>query len=67
MPTLRHVPTTNRLNLISTASLAKKWGVDVRTIHRMVARGQLTPYIVGPGERGAYMFRAEDVTGKRAA
>jgi hypothetical protein len=48
-------------DLIPTATLAKEWGVNVRTIHRMVLRGDLVPYVRVPGTRGAMLFRREDV------
>jgi len=42
--------------LISTSDVAERLGVDVRTVHRMVADGRLTPLVKAPGMRGAYMF-----------
>ncbi len=47
--------------LIPTVEVARIYGRDVRTIHRMVARGILTPAIKAPGTRGAMLFRREDV------
>jgi hypothetical protein len=55
------MPNEVHVDLIPTAALADEWGVDVRTIHRMVARGELKPFARAPGPRGAYLFRREDV------
>lgn len=41
---------------LSTAEVAEAKGVDVRTIHRMVERGELTPVIKGKGIRGPMWF-----------
>lgn len=53
------MPTTP--DLIPTAEVARIYGCDVRTVHRMVARGKLQPAIRFPGKRGALMFRRADV------
>lgn len=47
--------------LLPTAEVARIYGKDVRTIHRMVDRGVLVPAIRAPGPRGAMLFRREDV------
>jgi len=57
---LRHMP-KNTQELIPTTEVADRLGVDVRTVHRMVARNELAPAIKTPGLRGAYMFLAADV------
>jgi hypothetical protein len=48
-------------DLIPTAEVAAIYGCDVRTVHRMVADGRLSPAIKFPGVRGALMFRRTDV------
>lgn len=45
--------------LVPTSEVAERLGVDVRTVHRMVAAGRLCPTIKTPGLRGAYMFDRE--------
>lgn len=47
--------------LATTSDLAEALGCDVRTIHRMVADGRLTPLQKMPGKRGAYLFDADDL------
>ena len=47
--------------LISSAEVAQRLGRDVRTIHRMVLRGDLAPLGKIPGLRGAYLFDAAEV------
>ena len=56
-----HMPTEH----LSTAQVAAQLGVDVRTVHRMVAAGRLEPVYKGTGVRGAYVFTAEAVDGLR--
>lgn len=53
------MPTTP--DLIPTAEVARIYGCQVRTVHRLVERGILTPAIKAPGKRGALLFRREDV------
>jgi excisionase family DNA binding protein len=48
-------------NLIATLEAAQLLGVSVRTVHRMVAQGHLTPAAKVPGRTGAYLFAADDV------
>lgn len=48
-------------DLIPTAEVAAILGKEVRTVHRMVERRELTPAVKTPGLRGAYLFRREDV------
>lgn len=59
MPNVHGMTTTP--DLIPTAEVARIYGCDVRTVHRMVARGVLTPAIKAPGKRGALLFRRSDV------
>lgn len=47
--------------LIPTAEAARRLGVDVRTVHRWVKSGRLTPAVKTPGLRGALLFHREDV------
>jgi excisionase family DNA binding protein len=53
---------TNRehSDLISTAQAAGLLGKDVRTVHRMIRRGEL-PAEKLPGRRGAYLIHRADV------
>ena len=48
-------------DLLPTSEVARIYGCDVRTVHRMVAKGLLVPAIKAPGLRGALMFRRSDV------
>lgn len=62
-----------RPDLITTAEVAEQLGCDVRTVHRMVRTGRLTPRQKLPGRTGSYVFDASDVdallaaTGERAS
>jgi hypothetical protein len=49
------------VDLISSAEVAQRLGCDVRTVHRKVLRGQLTPLGKIDGLRGAYLFDAAEV------
>jgi hypothetical protein len=56
--------------LIPTAEAARIIGADIRTVLRMVERGQLEPVAQGPGIRGAFLFDPHDIAAiaqKRAA
>lgn len=53
------MPTTP--DMIPTAEVARIYGCDVRTVHRLVKRGRLTPALKAPGLRGALLFRRSDV------
>jgi hypothetical protein len=55
------MPNGSDPGLISTSDLANKWDVDVRTIHRMVRRGQLTVALRAPGPKGAMFFSRAEV------
>lgn len=46
-------------NLLTTAEVARRLNVDVRTVHRMVERGELTPFVKGEGIRGPMFFEAD--------
>lgn len=46
---------------MTTAEVAARLGVHVRTIARWVNAGRLTPAVEGTGLRGARFFRPEDV------
>ena len=48
-------------DLLPTREVAAIYGCDVRTVHRMVARGDLIPAIKAPGPKGALLFRRDDV------
>ena len=48
-------------DLIPTAEVAELCGVSVKTIHRWVDAERITPAAIGPGRRGARMFRRADV------
>mgnify|MGYP001366195301 CR=1 FL=1 len=57
-----HMPPSPTVpDLIPTAEVARIYGCDVRTVHRMVRDGRLEPAIKAPGKRGALLFRREDV------
>jgi excisionase family DNA binding protein len=49
------------LDLVPTAEAARMLGCHVRTVHRLVEAGALTPAVQAPGLRGARMFRTRDV------
>lgn len=47
---------------LTTSEVAERLGVSVSSVHRLIARGVLTPRLKLPGVRGAYLFRRRDVT-----
>lgn len=49
------------LELLTSAQVAERFGVDVRTVARWVNSGRLAPAFQAPGLRGARLFRPEDV------
>lgn len=53
-------------NVIGTAETAELLGVSVRTVHRMVAQGMLSPTGKLPGRTGSYLFDEGDVLALRA-
>lgn len=55
------LPMTTAPDLLTAAEVARIYGVHVRTVHRMVAKGDLAPAIKGPGIRGPLFFRRADV------
>ncbi len=56
-----YVPYMTTPDLLSAAEVARIYGCHVRTVHRLVAKGELPPAIKAPGSRGAYLFRRADV------
>ena len=54
-------------NTITSAEAAEQLGVSVRTVHRMVSAGELTPTIKLRGLRGAYLFDADQIARKAVA
>lgn len=48
-------------SLIGVAEASEIAGIDRRTIHRMVDRGELAPASKLPGLRGAYIFNRADI------
>jgi DNA-binding transcriptional MerR regulator len=51
----------SKIELLTTAQVAERFGVDVRTVARWANAGRLTPAVEGPGLRGARFFHADDV------
>ena len=49
------------LELLTTAEVAARLGVDVRTVARWVNAGRLRPAVQGPGLRGARLFDPAEV------
>lgn len=47
--------------LLPTSEVARRYGVHVRTVHRMVERGELTPHTKVPGLRGPLLFAEDEV------
>lgn len=58
MPYVYAMPTPD---LITAAEVARIYGCHVRTVHRLVERGDLEPAMKAPGLRGALFFRRNDV------
>jgi excisionase family DNA binding protein len=48
-------------DLITSPQVAALLGKSIRTIHRLVDAGELTPTMKLPGPNGAYLFRRADV------
>jgi DNA-binding transcriptional MerR regulator len=48
-------------DMIPTAEVARLAGVTVKTVHRWVESGQLTPVVIAPGIRGPRLFDPRDV------
>lgn len=44
------------IDAVTTAEAATILGVHLRTIHRWVDTGRLTPLVKAPGLRGAFIF-----------
>lgn len=47
--------------LLTTTEVAQRLGVDVRTVHRMVANGRLVPEQKLPGRTGSFVFAPEAI------
>jgi excisionase family DNA binding protein len=49
-------------DLLSTTRAAVLLDCSLKTVHRLVADGKLTPYMLAPGgPHGAFMFKRSDV------
>lgn len=48
-------------DLLPTSEVARRLGVNVKTVHRMVEAKRLIPVTKAPGLRGAYLFNPGDV------
>lgn len=59
------MPTTP--DLLTAAEVARIYGCHVRTVHRLVERGDLPVAVKAPGLRGAKFFRRADVLALAAA
>jgi predicted DNA-binding transcriptional regulator AlpA len=46
--------------LLSSKQVATKYGIDVRTVHRRVERGELPAFKL-PGETGSYVFDPDEL------
>jgi excisionase family DNA binding protein len=73
-PVKRHLTNVGRLskvghmsNPLLTAEVAAKYGVSVRTVHRMVAKGRLEAHKAFPGEKSPYVFDPDQVAAVFAA
>lgn len=45
----------------NTRQAADELGVSIRTIHRLVDSGDLTPAVKVPGKTGAFLFEGSEV------
>lgn len=61
MPNVKQKPD----DLIPTSEAAEYLRRDVRTIHRWVESGRLTPVFKAPGIRGVRLFRRSDIEALR--
>lgn len=55
------------VELLTTAEVAARLGVHVRTVHRWVQTGRISPVKRAAGIRGAMLFDADDVDSAGAA
>ena len=59
---MRHVSQNQQMQQsLGTAEAAQILGIEVRTVHRMVADGRLRPAMKLPGKTGAYVFARVEV------
>jgi excisionase family DNA binding protein len=49
------------MRYLTTAQVADRFGVNVRTVSRWVLRGRLRPATRAPGLRGAYLFHPDTI------
>lgn len=61
------MPKLDQDEMVSTAEAAQMLDRHVRSIHRLVQTGELTPVAKIPGRTGAYLFRRADVEALKAA
>lgn len=57
----------SNIELLTSAEVAQRLGVDVRTVARWANSGRLPTAIKAPGLRGVRMFRPEDVEALEAS
>jgi predicted site-specific integrase-resolvase len=55
-----------RPNYLTSADVAREFGVDKSTVTRWVAAGRIRPAWTAPGERGAHYFTPEAVAALKA-
>lgn len=60
------LPVTSWGNLITTSDVRDLLGCSVRTVHRLVASGDLAPALKLPGPNGAFLFDPEAVENYKA-
>ena len=61
---------SNVRQMLTAAQAAEQLGVAVRTVHRMVERGEMKAAAKLPGDTGAYLFTEVEVrrvAGRRGA
>lgn len=54
-------PMPNRGNLLTSQDVRDRLGCSVRTVHRLVLAGALSPALKLPGPNGAFLFDPDDV------
>jgi excisionase family DNA binding protein len=50
---------SNSLGLLSTKEVALRLGVSVAKVHRLIAKGVLTPVTKAGGQTGSYYFEPD--------